>query len=392
MDRRINPYAPGAGTQPPELAGRDSILEDAEVALVRVKNGLSEQGILLTGLRGVGKTVLLNRIQRMAEVEGYQTDLLEAPEDRSLASILVPSLRQALVRLSIKEQAKDLVDRALRVLKSFSLSANLAEGEIALKYEPELGRADSGDMERDLSDLFVAVGEAAKSAKSGVALLIDEIQYLAESDLAALIVAVHRVMQRGLPVVVMGAGLPSLPALSGDAKSYAERLFRYPRIGALGAEDAKKALSEPALERNVAFDQDALDEIVRMTAGYPYFVQEWGYVIWNIAQCSPINMQDVKKASEEAIRRLDENFFRARLDRVTDAEQRYLRAMAQLGEGPYKSGDIAGLFGKRSASFGPVRDSLIKKGMIYSPRHGMIDYTVPLFDAFMRRAIPRFEI
>lgn len=391
MDRKTNPYAPGAGTQPPELTGRDGILESAGVALARVKRGRSEQSMLLTGLRGVGKTVLLNRIQKMAEDEGYLTDLIEAPEDRPLATLLAPSLRQALLKMSVKAKAKDLVSRALRVLKSFSVTANVGDAEFSLKYEQEQGSADSGDIERDLSDLFIAVGDAAQSSDTGVAVLIDEVQYLSEKDIAAIIVAVHKIAQRSLPIFIMGAGLPLLPALAGNAKSYAERLFRYPEIGALEAQDAKRALTEPALDLGVQYTPDALDEIIRITAGYPYFVQEWGYVSWNVSPRSLITIDDVRRASIEATKRLDDNFFKVRLNRITDGEQRYLRAMAQLGSGPYKSSDVPRLFGKKNTAFGPTRDTLIKKGMIYSPRFGMIDFTVPLFDQFLRRSIPTFQ-
>jgi hypothetical protein len=388
MDRKKNPYSPGAGTPPPELTGRDKILEDVEVALARVMAGRPSQGMFLTGLRGVGKTVLLNEFLKIAEKEGYVADFIEAPEDRAIAELLAQSLRQALLKISVLEKAKDAANRALGVLKSFTLSMKIGEVEIALANKPVLGTADSGDLERDLPDLFLAAGEAAKANNTGIVFLIDEIQYLTQPDLAALIVATHRVSQRNLPILVIGAGLPLLPALSGDAKSYAERLFTYPLIGALGAKDARLALTEPARELNVEYDAGALDEIVRTTAGYPYFVQAWGSVVWDLAPKSPITMADVQSASEEATKRLDESFFRVRLDRVTEAEQRYLRAMAELGSGPYKTADIAAFFKKKGASFGPVRDSLIKKGMIYSPRYGEIDFTVPLFDQFMKRVVP----
>ncbi|MEI9997070.1 MAG: ATP-binding protein [Rhizomicrobium sp.] len=386
MDRKKNPYAPGAGTPPPELTGRDKILEDVEVTLARVIAGRPSQGMFLTGLRGVGKTVLLNEFLNIAGREGYVADFIEAPENKSIAELLAVSLRQALLKISAYEKAKDLASRALSVLKSFSLSMKIGEMEVGLK--PAVGTADSGDLERDLSDLFLATGEAAKANSTAVAFFIDEIQYLSQPDLAALIVAVHRVAQRNLPIVVIGAGLPLLPALSGDAKSYAERLFTYPIIGALDAKAAKLALTEPARDLGVAYQTDALDEIVRVTSGYPYFVQAWGSVVWDLAPKSPISLQDVHNASAEATRRLDESFFRVRLDRVTDAEQRYLRAMAEFGVGPYKTGDIANFFKKKGTSFGPVRDSLIKKGMIYSPRYSEIDFTVPLFDQFMKRVQP----
>jgi len=388
MDRKKNPYSPGAGTPPPELTGRDRVLEDVDVLLARVISGRSSQGMFLTGLRGVGKTVLLNEFRKIAEREGYIADLIEAPEDRPVAELLAQSLRQALLKISTSEKAKNLAARAFAVLKSFAISAKVGEIEFSLSTKPEVGTADSGDLERDLPELFVAAGEAAKANGTGIAFLIDEIQYLSPSDLAALIVATHRIAQRSLPVVVVGAGLPLLPSLSGDAKSYAERLFTYPRIGALKEEDAMLALTEPAKGLSVNFMPDALAEIFRMTAGYPYFVQEWGSVVWEMAPKSPITLADVKGASQEATRRLDESFFRVRLDRVTEAEQRYLRAMAELGTGPYKTSAIAAYFKKNSASFGPVRDALIKKGMIYSPRYGEIDFTVPLFDHFMKRVMP----
>jgi hypothetical protein len=388
MDRKTNPYSPGAGTPPPELTGRDRILEDVDVVLARVIAGRPSQGMFLTGLRGVGKTVLLNEFLSIAEKAGYVADLIEAPEDRAVAELLAQSLRQALIKISLLEKAKDVANRALGVLKSFTVSMKVGEVEVALANKAVLGTADSGDLERDLPDLFVAAGEAAKANGTGIAFLIDEIQYLSQPDLAALIVATHRIAQRNLPVVVIGAGLPLLPALSGDAKSYAEWLFTYPIIGALEVADAKLALTEPAKDLNVEYSPDALDEIIRTTAGYPYFVQAWGSVVWDLAPKSPITLDDVKNASAEATKRLDESFFRVRLDRVTDSEQRYLRAMAELGSGPYKTADIASFFKKKGASFGPVRDSLIKKGMIYSPRYGEIDFTVPLFDQFMKRVQP----
>jgi hypothetical protein len=388
MDRKQNPYAPGAGTQPRELTGRDKILGDVEVALARVISGRPSPGLLLTGLRGVGKTVLLNRVRDMAEGVGYVSDFIEAPEDRRLATLLVPSLRQALLKMSAKEKAKDAVHRAITILSNFSISAKVGEVDVAIGLKPVPGAADSGDIERDLPDLFFEVGRAAKANETGLCLLLDEIQYLSQGDLAALIVAAHRVAQRNLPIIVVGAGLPLLPALTGEAKSYAERLFQYPRIGALDERDAKLALTQPARELGVEFSPEALSEIVRVTEGYPYFVQAWGSVVWDLAPESPITLKDVQDASEESTRRLDEGFFSVRLDRVTDSEQRYLRTMAELGKGPYKTKDIAAHFRKASTSFGPVRDSLIKKGMIYSPKYGEIDYTVPLFDAFMKRAIP----
>jgi hypothetical protein len=388
VDPKLNPYSPGAGSRPPELAGRGDILRACEVALARTARGAAPRGLLLTGLRGVGKTVLLNVIRDQAASERFVVDLIEAPEGSPLAPLIIPSLRKALLRLSTGAKAKDAVDRALRVLKSFQVSANLGGADFALKLDPELGVADSGNLELDLPDLFESVGEAAKAEGRGVALLIDEIQYLSAKDLSALIVASHRVVQRQLPLIVMGAGLPSLPGLMGDAKSYAERLYLYPKIGALAYADAVLALTEPASQEGVSFTEEALLQIYETTKGYPYFVQEWGSVLWDLSDGPQITLDDVGKALPEATRRLDESFFQVRLDRVTDAEQKYMRAMAELGRGAYRSGEVAKLLGKNTNSYGPVRDGLIRKGMIYSPKHGVLEFTVPLFDEFMKRTMP----
>jgi len=388
MDPAINPYAPGAGSPPPELAGRGAIIEQCRVALVRVIAGRPARGLILTGLRGVGKTVLLNVVREQASAMNFQVDLMEAPEGTPLAQQIIPSLRQMLVRLSVKAKAADMVQKALRVLKSFELTAKLPGTDFDLTLRPEIGTADSGLFERDLSDLLVSVGEAARAEATGVALIIDEVQYLTSAELGALIVAIHRVTQHQLPVLFVGAGLPSIPGLSGEAKSYAERLFSYPRIGALEDRDARIALAEPAQKLGVSFDEPALAEIVRITGGYPYFIQEWGSAVWDMATGPSIGLDDVRNAAAETTRRLDESFFRVRLDRVTDAEQRYLRAMADLGTGSFKTADVARRLGKTTNAFGPIRDGLIRKGMIYSPKYGILDFTVPLFDQFMRREMP----
>ncbi|MES2615008.1 MAG: ATP-binding protein [Bdellovibrionota bacterium] len=390
MKPEDNPYAPGAGTPPPELTGRDALLNDADIALKRIKKGLSEQSYILTGLRGVGKTVLLNKILQDARRLGFVVDLIEAPENRKIAELLVPSLRKATALLNVSEGLKVFGTKVLRVIKSFSLTMKVAETDLTLSLDPERGIADSGDIERDLSDLLEEVGILAKEAGKGVALLIDEIQYLSEQDLAALIVAAHRIAQRQLPVMIIGAGLPMLPGISGNAKSYAERLFKFPEIGALQREDAIKALVEPARHLGVEYLPEALDQILKSTKGYPYFLQEWGYATWNYAQNSPITLNDVNAAQKKVIEKLDNSFFRVRLDRMTDSEKRYLRGLAQLGPGPHETKKIASLFNKKNRSFGPARDSLIKKGMIYSPSHGFLEFTVPLFDEFMRRFIPDF--
>jgi hypothetical protein len=393
MDNIKNPFSPGAGSPPPELAGRDGILEQARVLLGRVKAKRPEKSLLLTGLRGVGKTVLLNEIERMALAAGYRTILVEAHEGKSLAVLLAPHLRRLLFDLDRMAGAGDKVRRGLGVLKSFvgAIKVKVGDIDIGLDIEPVKGDADSGDLEVDLPSLFVAVAEAAEDRGVGVAILIDEIQYFSASELSALIMAMHKMQQRQLPMVLVGAGLPILPGLAGESKSYAERLFSFPDIGPLPADDAVKALNDPVVAAGEAFEPGALNAIVEVTKGYPYFLQEWGYQVWNHALASPITQATVTESSALVSRRLDENFFRVRYDRLTPREKMYLRAMAELGAGPYRTGDIADTMKVKINTLGPVRSSLIKKGMVYSPSHGDMAFTVPLFDEFMRRAIPVFE-
>lgn len=393
MDNIRNPFSPGAGSPPPELAGRDSVLEQARVLLGRVRAKRPEKSLLLTGLRGVGKTVLLNEIDRMAQAVGYRTILVEAHEGKSLAVLLAPHLRRLLFDLDRMAGAGDKVRRGLGVLKSFvgAIKVKVGDIDIGLDIEPVKGDADSGDLEVDLPSLFVAVAEAADDRGVGVALLIDEIQYFSAAELSALIMAMHKMQQRQLPLVLIGAGLPILPGLAGESKSYAERLFSFPNIGPLPKSDAAKALNDPVVAAGEAFEPGALSAIFEVTKGYPYFLQEWGYQVWNHAVASPITQLAVAESSALVSRRLDENFFRVRYDRLTPREKMYLRAMAELGAGPYRTGDIAETLKVKINTLGPVRSSLIKKGMVYSPSHGDMAFTVPLFDEFMRRAIPVFE-
>ena len=393
MDAIKNPFSPGAGSPPPELVGREGVLEQARILLGRVKERRPEKSILLTGLRGVGKTVLLNEIERLALNTGYRTVSVEAHENKSLAALLVPPLRKLLFELNRMAGLGDKAKRALAVLKGFMNGVKVAVGEIevGLDIEPEKGSADSGDLESDLPNLFLAVAEAAEERRAPVALLIDEVQYFKEKELSALIMAMHKIQQRQLPMVLLGAGLPILPGLAGESKSYAERLFNFPNIGALNEADATKALQDPTRAAGVDFEPAALEEIFRMTQGYPYFLQEWGYQVWNRAEASPITLQIVKDATEVVVRRLDQNFFRVRFDRLTPGEKRFLRAMAGLGAGAHRSGDIADALGVKINSLGPTRANLIQKGMIYSPAHGDMAFTVPLFDEFMLRAMPVLE-
>ena len=392
MDPIKNPFSPGAGSPPPELAGRAPVLEQARVLLGRVLMGKAEKSLMLTGLRGVGKTVLLNEVRRMAQEVGYRTVLVEAHEEKALGPLIAAPLKAVFFDLDRMAQTGDRVKRGLRVLRSFlgGLKVKVGELEIGLDIEPETGAADSGDIEIDLPNVFEALGEAAKEKNSAVAILIDEIQYLSQKELGAIIMAMHRMQQRQLPVVLLGAGLPVLPGLAGESKSYAERLFAFPDIGALSEADANQAISEPAVQEGVTLTAAALTETYRLTKGYPYFIQEWGYQMWNLAVTSPIELELVQSAAEAVVRRLDQNFFRVRFDRLTPGEKNFLRAMAQLGSGAIRSGDIANCLGVKVNSIGPVRAKLIKKGMIYSPAYGDIAFTVPLFDEFMKRAMPHF--
>jgi len=394
MDKIKNPFSPGAGSPPPELAGRDGVLEQARVLLGRVLAKRPEKSLLLTGLRGVGKTVLLNEIERMARGLEYRTVLVEAHEKKPLTVLLAPHLRRLLFELDRLAGTGNKVRRGMAVLKSFisAIRVKVGEIDIGVDIEPEPGAADSGDLEVDLPSLFTALGEAAEERRAAVAILIDEIQYFNPPELSALIMAMHKMQQLQLPMVLIGAGLPILPGLAGESKSYAERLFSFPDIGPLPEPDAFRALHDPIVAAGESIESDALKEIFRITKGYPYFLQEWGYQAWNHAVASPISLQILREASETVMKRLDENFFRVRFDRLTPKEKKYLRAMAELGSGPYRSSDIADKLGATINTLGPVRASLIKKGMVYSPSHGDMAFTVPLFDEFMRRAIPDFEL
>jgi hypothetical protein len=340
---------------------------------------------MLLGLRGVGKTVLLNKIEEMAEAAGHVTSSIEAPEGKSLSELLVPKINQTLRKLSTVESAKAKAHQAFRALRSFASAFKLSYGDTSISVDPEIGVADSGDIESDLPELFMRVGEAAKAAGKAWTLLIDEVQYLRSSDLAALIVALHKVNQRELPVVFFGAGLPQVAALSGDAKSYAERLFDYPAVGPLGAADAETAIRLPIEGEGESIDDDAIHDIVIKTEGYPYFLQEWGYQCWKIAAGPRITLKDASKAAEEATKRLDEGFFKVRFDRLTPKEREYVIAMAKLGSGPYRSSDIADALNESHQSLGPRRAQIISKGMIYSPSHGDIAFTVPMFNDYLIR-------
>jgi len=392
MDPIKNPFSPGAGSPPPELVGRDPILDQARILLGRIKARRPEKSMLLTGLRGVGKTVLLNEIERMAKGTASHSLFIEAHEDKPFGPLVASNMRTLLFELDRIAGAGNKAKRGLAVLRSFIGGLKITVGDVTLglDIDPERGTADSGDLEIDLPNLFVAVAEAAEERETAIALLIDEIQYLSQKELGALIMAMHKVQQRQLPLLLVGAGLPILPGLAGESKSYAERLFSFPDVGALSERDAAKALRDPAQNAGVIVEKSALGEVFSLTKGYPYFLQEWGYQAWNIAPTSPITLSIVKAATAAVIPRLDKSFFRVRFDRLRPSEKTFLRAMAQLGQGPHRTSDIADTFGVKLTSLGPVRAQLIKKGMVYSPAHGEMAFTVPLFDNFMIRAIPTF--
>lgn len=389
MDPVRNPFAPGAGSQPPELAGRDEIIKNADIAIQRALLGKHDKSQILLGLRGAGKTVLLNKIEEIASDNRHITSFIEAPEDKSLPELLYPKLHQTIRKLSAIESAKTAAHHAMRALRGFASAFKISVGEVSISVDPEPGTADSGNLEYDLIDIFVRIGAAAKSADKAWSLFIDELQYLSEQELSALIVALHRVSQKRLPVLFFGAGLPQVAALSGEAKSYAERLFDFPPIGALDAAAAARAIRQPIEDEEESISNEAVKKIVARTEGYPYFLQEWGYQAWNAADASPIDEGDVTRASKAATARLDDGFFRVRFDRLTPKEREYVIAMASLGKGPYRSSDVADRLGENVQSLAPRRAKIIHKGMIYSPEYGDIDFTVPMFDDYLRRMSKR---
>ena len=390
MDPIRNPYAPGAGTPPPELAGRDEIRETARIALERARNGRPGKGLILVGLRGVGKTVLLDRIRQDAEAAGIYTLQIEASENRSLPAMLAPLLRSALLKLSRLESARQLAQRALRGLSGFISALKVSYQDITLNLDlgTEPGLADSGDLATDLPELCEAVGAAAQAGETSLAFFVDELQYVKAEELSILIMALHRMAQRQLPVIMLGAGLPQVRGNMGQARTYAERLFDFTDVGPLRPDDARCAIVKPAAAENVAIAAAALDAVVEQTGGYPYFLQEWGKHLWDVAERSPITPDDVSVASQQALATLDMGFFLVRFERLTQSERNYARAMAELGEGQHRSSDVAAMLGRNVQFCSLTRDSLIDKGTIWSPDYGYIAFTVPMFDGFMRRIMP----
>lgn len=382
MKATLNPYNPGAGVPPPELAGRDDLIENARVAVVRAKAGRPAKSALMLGLRGVGKTVLLNHFEAIAEAEGCQTALLEIDPDKPLAQQLAPQLQHILHRLDRMKKAGADLQKAFGSLRAFAAMFKATVGDVDFGFAAP---AATGDLAIDLTDLFVAIAEAAKKRDTAIVLLIDEIQYVQKGDLSALIMALHKISQRQLPLLLFGAGLPQLAKLAGDAKSYAERLFDYPPIGPLSAEGARQALAEPAAREGVKYSKDAIDYIIDQTGGYPFFLQVWGAHCWETAAKSPITLADAKQASIAAVEALDEGIFKVRLARLTERQKAYARAMAEFGPEPVNSSDVANAMSLSLSQAAPIRDELIKKGMAYSPERGLIGFTVPKFDEYLRR-------
>lgn len=393
MDPRRNPYAPGAGTQPPELAGRDDLLDRASIALDRIRAGRAARSFVFYGLRGVGKTVLLDKISRAADGDGFATIWIEAREGRSLPGLLVPALRAMLIRLSQAEAARQAARQAMRALAGFakSLKARYGDIEIGMDIEPEVGLADSGDFEIDLQVLLENVGMAAKARATAAIIAIDELQHVPDAQLSSLITSLHAIGREQLPVTLIGAGLPQLLGQMGRAKSYSERLFEFVPVDRLAQDEAIAALCRPAMSLGVEYEEGAIKEILHQTQHYPYFLQEWGKHSWMLARGSPIMRLDAENATQLALAELDASFFRVRFDQLTPTEKRYMRAMAELGSGSHRSGDIADQLGRKVTTMAPLRSSLIRKGVIYSPSHGDTAFTVPLFDGFMKRTMSKIS-
>lgn len=390
MDARHNPFVPGAGVQPPELAGRESLIEQVDIALDRTRNGNYANSIILLGLRGVGKTVLLNNLHGQAKSKGFETVKIEIPDTSgsNLARLMVLHLSVVLRRLDRIAAAEATLGLAAAALRNFASIFRIELGDMSFGVTPASIEAGSGDLEADLSELLRAVSEAAAMRNRFVAVFIDEVQYLTRAELSALARALHEAAQARFHFLFVGAGLPQIAALVGDAKSYAERLIVFSEVGPLSDSAGREALSEPAHRAGVAFTSEALDLIMTETQGFAYFLQAWGKFAWEEADASPIDRGAVERAGPAIRAHLDASFFRVRFDRCTQPEQRYLRAMAELGPGPHRTGDIATCFGTGSSQVAPIRKSLIDSGMIYSQRHGETAFTVPLFNDFMKRAIP----
>jgi len=392
MDPRDNPYTPNAGARPPALVGREDELAAFDVLLARLARGSTDQSVIVTGLRGVGKTVLLGEFRIRAEAQGWVAVEAEITRHPDFGLRMAQLTRRALLQLAPKARWKDRARRAAGVLKAFTITVS-SNGALTagLDVEAAEGMADTGEIVQDLADLVVALGEVAKESGRGVVFLFDEIQHLPRVDFEALIAALHKSVQRALPITFVGAGLPQMPRLAGEAKSYSERLFRFPSIGRLPREQALRALVQPASDLGVAFTDEAADEIVAFTEGYPYFIQEYGRIVWDEAVDAPISAADVAGVRPLVAAKLDGSFFRVRAERTTPLELSYLRAMAELGAEPQKAGEVAAVLKRGAAQVGPTRARLIEKGLLYTPGYGLAAFTVPQFDKYLLRTLPLAE-
>ena len=392
MDPVRNPYSPGAGTRPPSLVGRDREIETMDISLQRLLLGRDGRGQMLTGLRGVGKTVLLNEFEHLADARGYFHEHIELSDDGDLPSRLAAAFRRVLLSMDAKRRIGQRARRSLGILKAFSI--RLPDGpELSIDVDAVHGPADSGDLATDLAGLFVELGEVARDQGTGVLITIDELQYVRRPVIEALVMGLHRATQLALPITVAGAGLPSLAALTGEAKSYAERIFTFPIIGSLHRDQALEAIEAPAADEGVRWTREALIRLIDVTRGYPYFLQEFGKAAWDVAEGPDvITLDDLERSIPVATAELDDGFFRVRTGRTNDRERAYLRAMAELGPGPVRSIQVAHLLGTKANTLGPTRDGLLKKALCYTPRWGELDFTVPMFDTFLKRWIPDLEV
>ena len=395
MDNINNPYTPNAGAAPEVLIGRDGQTEAFSILLQRLKRGRTEQSMIMTGLRGVGKTVLLNRFAELAELAGWESIELEASkhDETAFRQSIFSKFRAALLHISPRRRWSERARHAAGVLKSFAVSVD-PQGAYSLSWDinPSEGYGDNGILSLDLVDVFLAVGEVAKEKGTGIVLLVDEVQSLKASQLESLIQAIHKTVQNKLPIAFVGAGLPQVVKIAGDAKSYSERLFRFPTIDHLSPEEARQALTKPAERENVSYDKEAVDLAVEITHGYPYFIQELGYQVWLIAENNHITTNDIYAAKEAYEAELDNSFFRVRFDRATPTQTAYMRAMAELGPEPQKAADVASLMKRESSQVAPTRSKLIEMGLLYTPQHGYAAFTVPDFDKFMMRSVPKLEV
>jgi len=388
MDPNINPYSMGAGNPPPALTGREPQEQQFRILLARLGGGLSDRGMIVSGLRGVGKTVLLLEFEEIAKEAGWTVPRpIEIKSDTNFRSELADAAYQALLQLSARQALGERIKSFTRLLRGFKLGAS-TDGSVEFSFDPGTLDWSSGDLERDLANLFEQLGQVAREHQTGVVFLVDEMQFLARSELEAVAAAMHRMSQKNLPVALVGAGLPQLPGLMVDAKSYAERLFAYPKLGPLGQDAARQALTAPAEALNVTWREAALARIVAESECYPAFIQAYGKEAWNHASGSAVGLDDVVHAEALVLEQLDDEFFEARFEKATDREREYMAAMADLGEGPYRTAAVAERLRRRPSYTSPPRDSLIKKGLIYSPSYGQVDFTVPKFSPFMRRRYP----